>query len=264
MTDSPYETISVARQGRVAVLTLNRPEAMNAISMRMRAELRSALEELRRDPLAGAAVLTGAGDKAFSAGMDLREFAKANADVPIPEMRRFRWEQGEGLAAFDKPVIAAVNALAIGGGVELALLCDIVYAAEGASFAFAEVKRGLMPGNGGTQRLARRIGKARALEMILTGRTVDAREALSFGLVEYVVPRAELLVRAIALADQMAGNAPVALRCAKEAIHRGTELPLADGLRLEQDLAAFLYTTDDAREGPRAFLEKRDPVWQGR
>jgi len=264
MTDPHYETIGVARQGRVAVLTLNRPDAMNAISMQMRAELRAALESLRHEPEVGAAVLTGAGEKAFSAGMDLREFAKANAEVPIAEMRRFRWEQGEGLAAFDKPIIAAVNALAIGGGVELALLCDLVFAAEGASFAFGEVKRGLMPGNGGTQRLARRIGKARALEMILTGRTVDATEALSFGLVEYVVPRAELLERAVALAEQMAANAPVAVRTAKQAIHRGAELPLADGLRLEQDLASFLYTTEDAKEGPRAFLEKRQPLWQGR
>jgi enoyl-CoA hydratase/carnithine racemase len=264
MIDPQYETIAVARQGRVAVLTLNRPDAMNAISMRMRSELRAALDALRRDPAVGAAVLTGAGDKAFSAGMDLREFAQANADTPIAEMRRFRWEQGEGLAAFDKPVIAAVNALAIGGGVELALLCDLVFAAEGTSFAFAEVQRGLMPGNGGTQRLARRIGKAHALEMILTGRAVGAQEALSWGLIEYIAPRAELLARAIALAGQMALNAPVAVRLAKDAIQRGAELPLADGLRLEQDLASFLYTTEDAKEGPRAFLEKRAPVWQGR
>jgi len=264
MTPSPYETLSVARQGRVAVLTLNRPEAMNAINMRMRAELRTALDALRRDPEVGAAVLTGAGTKAFCAGMDLREFAQANADVPIAEMRRFRWEQGEGFATFDKPVIAAVNALAIGGGVELALQCDLVFAAEGASFAFAEVKRGLMPGNGGTQRLARRIGTARALEMILTGRSVAAGEALSFGLVEYVVPAAGLLERAVALAEQMAANAPVAVRCARDAVRRGAEMPLADGLRLEQDLASFLYTTEDAKEGPRAFLEKRQPVWQGR
>jgi enoyl-CoA hydratase/carnithine racemase len=264
MTTPSYQTISVTQQGAVAVLALHRPEAMNAISMQMRAELRDALEALRRDPSVGAAVLTGSGDKAFSAGMDLREFAKANADAPIAEMKRFRWEQGEGIAAFDKPIIAAINGLAIGGGVELALLCDLVFAADSASFAFGEVKRGLMPGNGGTQRLARRIGRARALEMILTGRTVDAREALALGLVEYVVPASELLARAVALAEQMAANAPVAVRSAKAAIHRGLELPLQDGLRLEQDLAAFLYTTEDAKEGPRAFLEKRAPVWQGR
>ena len=258
------ETIRVTRQGRVAVLTLNRPQAMNAISMQMRADLRTALEALRRDAEVGAAVLTGGGEKAFSAGMDLREFAAANADVPIAEMKRFRWEQGEGIAAFDKPIIAAVNGLAIGGGVELALLCDMVFAGERASFAFGEIKRGLMPGNGGTQRLSRRVGKARALDMILTGRTVGAQEALAIGLVESVVPDGELLVRAVALAAQMADNAPVAVRTAKAAIQRGAELSLEDGIRLEQDLAAFLYTTEDAKEGPRAFLEKRPPVWQGR
>jgi enoyl-CoA hydratase/carnithine racemase len=261
---TPPETLTLTRHGRVAVLTLQRPEALNAINVQMRTELREALEALRRDADIGAAVLTGAGDKAFSAGMDLREFSRIQAGVPVTEMRRFRWEQGEGLAAFDKPVIAAVNGLAVGGGVELALLCDMVLAAEGASFAFGEVKRGLMPGNGGTQRLARRIGQARALEMILTGRTVAAAEALAIGLVEYVLPKDEVLARAIALAGDMAGNAPVAVRMAKNAIVRGADLSLADGLRLEQDLASLLYTTEDAREGPLAFLEKRAPVWQGR
>jgi enoyl-CoA hydratase/carnithine racemase len=264
MTASPLETITVTRQGAVAVVALNRPEAMNAISMRMRQELREALDGLRRNPEVGAAVLTGNGPKAFSAGMDLREFAQANADVPIAEMKRFRWEQDEGITAFDKPILAAVNGLAIGGGVELALLCDLVFAARGATFAFGEIKRGLMPGNGGTQRLSRRVGQARALDMILTGRTVDAAEALAINLVDYVVDDAEMLERAVALASQMAANAPVAVRTAKAAIRRGAEMSLEDGLRLERDLAAFLYSTEDAREGPRAFLEKRPPVWRGR
>jgi enoyl-CoA hydratase/carnithine racemase len=264
MNKSLFETITVARRGRVAILALNRPDAMNAISMQMRTELREALEALRRDAAIGAAVLTGAGDKAFSAGMDLREFAKTNAELPVAEMKRYRWENGEGIAAFDKPIVAAVNGLAIGGGVELALLCDLTFAAETASFAFGEVKRGLMPGNGGTQRLSRRVGTARALDMILTGRTVSADEALAIGLVEYVVPGAELLERAMALAEQMAANAPVAVRTAKAAVHRGADMALADALRLEQDLAAFLYTTEDAKEGPKAFLEKRSPVWKGR
>lgn len=263
MTSSTTETLTITRQGRVALIALNRPEAMNAINVQMRAELREALEALRRDADIGAVVLTGTGEKAFSAGMDLREFSKANADVPIAEMKRYRWEQGEGIAAFDKPIIAAVNGLAIGGGVELTLLCDLSFAAEDASFSFGEIKRGLMPGNGGTQRLSRRIGTARALDMILSGRTVSAAEALAIGLVEYVVPKQALLESAVALAELMAANAPVAVRTAKAAIHRGADLALADGLRLEQDLAAFLYTTEDAKEGPRAFLEKRTPVWKG-
>jgi enoyl-CoA hydratase len=257
------ETLNVSVQGRVAIITLNRPEAMNAISMQMRGDLRETLEALRRDPEIGAAVLTGSGEKAFSSGMDLREFAQTNAGMPVAEMKRFRWAQAEGIAAFDKPIIAAVNGVAIGGGLELALLCDLIFAAESASFAFAEIKRGLMPGNGGTQRLSRRIGQARALEMILTGRSVSADEALALGLVEYVVPQAELLTKVVALAAQMAAQAPVAVRSAKAAIVRGAELSLDDGIRLEQDLAAFLYTTEDAKEGPRAFLEKRAPVWRG-
>ena len=263
MNTITFETILVEKNGRVATLTLNRPDAMNAINMQMRSELRQALEALRRDVDIGAVVLTGVGEKAFSAGMDLREFAKANADVPVAEMKRYRWENNEGISAFDKPIIAAVNGLAIGGGVELALLCDLTFASEAASFAFGEVKRGLMPGNGGTQRLSRRVGTARALDMILTGRTVSAQEALAMGLIEYVVPPKDLLENAIQLAEQMAANAPIAVRSAKAAVHRGADLSLADGLRLEQDLASFLYTTDDAKEGPKAFLEKRAPVWKG-
>jgi enoyl-CoA hydratase/carnithine racemase len=263
MNTITYETIQVEKQGRVAVLTLNRPDVMHSINMQMRIELRQTLDALRRDAEVGAVVLTGSGDKAFSAGMDLREFAKTNADVPITEMKRYRWENNEGIAAFDKPIIAAVNGFAIGGGVELALLCDLTFATEEATFTFGEVKRGLMPGNGGTQRLSRRVGTARALDMILTGRSVSAQEALAMGLVEYVVPAKELLNKAIQLAEQMAANAPIAVRSAKAAIHRGADLTLADGIRLEQDLASFLYTTEDAKEGPKAFLEKRAPVWKG-
>lgn len=262
MTET-FETLTVQHQGRVAILTLNRPDVMNAINMQMRADLRQALDALRRDAGIGAAVLTGAGAKAFSSGMDLREFSRVYAGVPLAEMKRYRWEQGEGIAVFDKPLIAAVNGLAIGGGVELSLLCDLTFAGESASFSFGEVKRGLIPGNGGTQRLSRRIGGARALDMILTGRTVNAQEALVIGLVEYVVPDTELLTRAIACAQQMAANAPVAVRTAKAAIQRGAELSLQDGLRMEQDMATFVYTTEDAQEGPRAFLEKRPPVWRG-
>jgi enoyl-CoA hydratase/carnithine racemase len=263
-TSSLFEMITQERRGAVAILTLNRPDAMNAINMLMRRELREALDALRRNADVAVVILTGAGDKAFSAGMDLREFAKINAEVPVAEMKRYRWESGEGIATFDKPIIAAVNGMAIGGGVELALQCDMIFAAAGASFAFAEVKRGLMPGNGGTQRLPRRIGSARALEMILTGRSVAADEALTIGLADYVVPADQLLDRALALAQQMAANAPVAVRSAKAAIHRGADMALADGLRLEQDVASFLYTTEDAKEGPKAFLEKRTPVWRGR
>lgn len=264
MKNTAYATIELAVHGRVAVLSLHRPDVMNAISMAMRAELRQALELLQADPAIGAAVLTGSGDKAFSAGMDLREFSGLLAQTPVAEVKRIRAASHEGIAVFDKPIIAAVNGLAMGGGVELALQCDVILAAQEASFAFPEVRRGLMPGNGGTQRLSRRVGRGRTLEMILTGRSVPAQEALAIGLVEFVVPRAELLAGAIELASQMASNAPLAVRNAKAAITRGAEMSLDEGLRLEQDLAAFLYTTDDAREGPLAFQEKRPPNWHGR
>ena len=264
MGEIHYETIVLEQRSAVAVVTLNRPQSMNAINLQMRRELHEAMGMLRRDETVGAVVLTAAGDKAFSAGMDLREFSQVLAQTLLPELRRFRWEPGEGIADFDKPIIAAINGLAIGGGVELSLMCDISFAAHSASFAFAEVTRGLMPGNGGTQRLTRRIGRSKALEMILSGRTVQADEALTMGLVDHVVPADQLLERAMGLAQQIAAHAPVAVRAAKSAIVRGEHLSLQDGLNLERDLATFLYTTEDAQEGPRAFVEKRPPSWQGR
>jgi len=258
------EHLQVARDGPVAVLTLNRPQAMNAIDLALRAALHDTLDALRHDPGVRAVVLTGQGDKAFCAGMDLREFSRLMAETPLTEMRRFRWEKGDGLSQFDQPLIAAVNGLAIGGGVELALACDFCIASEQASFALAEVSRGLIPGNGATQRLSRRVGQARALELIMTARTVTAPEALAIGLVEHVVPAARLLPLALETAHRIAANAPVAVRCAKAAVTRGADLTLAEGLQLERDLATFIYTTQDAQEGPRAFAEKRPPVWSDR
>jgi enoyl-CoA hydratase len=264
MTSTSDDTLLVTRQGHVAVLTLNRPQAMHAINLALRAHIHDTLDALRHDAQVRAVVLTASGDKAFCAGMDLREFAQIMADTPLTEMRRFRWEQGDGLAPFDKPIIAAVNGLAIGGGVELALACDICLASQHATFAFAEVSRGLIPGNGGTQRLTRRVGPAKALEMILSARTVKADEALSMGLVDHVVSSDQLMTQAMALAQRIADNAPVAVRMAKAAITRGADLSLADGLQLERDLATFVYTTDDAKEGPKAFVEKRPPQWKDR
>jgi len=264
MNSSSDDTLQVERRGHVAVLTLNRPQAMHAINLQLRGHIHDALESLRHDSQVRVAVLTASGDKAFCAGMDLREFSQIMAQTPLTEMRRFRWEKGDGLAQFDKPIIAAVNGLAIGGGVELALACDICLASETASFAFAEVSRGLIPGNGGTQRLSRRIGSAKGLEMILSARTVLAPEALSMGLVDHVTPADQLLAQALALAERIAANAPVAVRMAKAAVHRGADLSLADGLQLERDMATFVYTTQDAKEGPLAFVEKRPPHWQDR
>jgi enoyl-CoA hydratase/carnithine racemase len=261
---STSDTLTLARDAHVAVLTLNRPESLNAINLEMRGALYQTLDALRHDSQVRAVVLTGQGERAFCAGMDLREFSRLLAETPLTEMRRFRWEQGEGLAQFDKPVIGAINGLTIGGGVELALLCDFCLASERASFAFAEVSRGLIPGNGGTQRLARRIGQARALEMIMTARTVSATEALSMGLVQQVCSPERLLPEALAAAHRIASQAPVAVRLAKQAVMRGADLTLTEGLQLERDLATVAYTTLDAQEGPLAFVEKRPPRWQDR
>jgi len=264
VNESNYRSISVSRRERVAIIALDRPAVLNAIDVQMRRELHTAFETLRQDDGVGAVVLTGTGQRAFSAGMDLREFAALSSQNTVSEMRRFRWEQGEGIAQLDKPVIAAVNGLAVGGGVELALMCDIIFAADTASFSLAEVKRGLIPGNGGTQRLSRRVGKARALDMILTGRTVSASEALAIGLAEYVVAASELMEQAVRTAALVSSHSPLATRAAKASIHRGAELSLVNGLELERDIACLLYTSEDAREGPRAFIEKRAPVWRNR
>lgn len=206
-------------------------------------------------------ILTGAGLRSFCAGMDLREFA--GASMSVTARREQRRTRANPLLDFPKPLIAAVNGLALGLGLELVLQCDMAIAAENASFALMEVKRGIIPGSGGTQRLARRIGQGRAMELVLTGRAVDAPSALAYGLVEYVVPADELLSRAEALAREILANAPVAVQLARDAVRRGLELPLADGLRLEEDLVAIAMGTADSREGPLAFSQKRPPQWRG-
>lgn len=260
MTQSGSTVLLENREG-VAVVTLSRPEVHNAVDESMRAQLAGVMARAAADPEIGVVVLTGAGTRAFCAGMDLREFA--GMSLSVTARRRQRRARANPLADFPKPVIAAVNGVAIGLGLELVLQCDIVIAAAHASFALAEVRRGIIPGNGGTQRLARRIGQGRAMEMVLTGRTVDATAAASYGLVEYVVPGEELLPRAENLAREILANAPVAVQLARDAVRRGLELPLADGLRVEDDLLAIAMATEDAREGPLAFAQKRPPTWRG-
>ena len=259
-TASPVAVLIESHDG-VAVVTLNRPEVHNAVDEAMRAQLAAVLAQAAADQSIGVVVITGAGLRAFSAGMDLREFAAS--PMSVTDRRRQRRARAAPLADFAKPVIAAVNGVAIGFGLELALQCDIVIAADHATFALAEVRRGIIPGSGGTQRLARRIGQGRAMEMILTGRTVDAELALRYGLLEYVVPADELMPKAQSLAREILANAPVAVQLAREAVRRGAELPLADGLRLEDDLLAIAMGTQDALEGPQAFAQKRPPRWQG-
>ena len=259
----PYETVLYDVHDGLALLTLNRPQAMNARNLRMRAELLEVYAAVRDDPAVRVLIVTGAGDRSFCAGRDLKEVA---AVASIVEDRRRRAEPGdtEVLSRLDKPTIAAINGYALGGGLEMALACDIRIAADGVQLGLTEVRRGQIPGSGGTQRLPRLIGRGPAMELLLTGAMVDAQEAHRLGIVNRVVPRAELLPTAEELARTIASRAPVAVRYAKEAVNKGLDLTLAQGLQLEADLSVLLQTTEDFLEGARAFVEKREPSFQGR
>ena len=259
------QVLLVERRGHVLWLTMNRPEVLNARNTPLRLALVEACRQADADDDVWVVVLTGAGERSFSVGRDLREL-NAKQDMSLDEERRERARVNDGaaVAALSKPIIAAINGFALGGGLELALACDLRLAADSARLGLPEVKRGLIPGSGGTQRLPRAIPVALAMEMILTGEPIDARRALELGLVNQVVPLAELPAAAQALAERVTANAPVAVRYAKEAIRKGREMPLADGLALEGDLSTLLKSTEDWVEGPRAFVEKRAPNWKGR
>jgi len=263
VTADTYETIRYEVDDGVAVVTLNRPDVLNAMNDVMRRELTRCFEDLVTDEQIRVVIVTGAGDRAFSAGADVREFVEPLVPVRFREQRR-RLEFRQVMDRCPQPLIAAINGYALGGGLELALACDIRVAAADARLGLTETALGIIPGGGGTQRLPRLVGRGKALELILTGARIDAAEALRIGLVERVVPAGEALAAATGLARGLAARAPLALRYAKEAVVKGLELPLADGLRLENDLSTLLRTTEDRVEGARAFLEKRPPRWTGR
>jgi enoyl-CoA hydratase/carnithine racemase len=264
----PNTTVLYEVRNRIGWITLNRPEALNAMNQEMSGEIVSACRRVEADESVGVVVFTGAGDKAFSSGMDLKERA-AGAGVSPIERRQTKIAPEantttKAVAAITKPTIAAINGYAVGGGLELALACDLRIAVSDAKLGLAEVRRGIIPGAGGTQRLARVVGVARALEIALSGRLVEGAEALRIGLVHQAVAREELSAAAECLAETLLKGAPLSLRFIKEAIGKGFELPLEQGLRLEADLSALIATTEDAKEGPRAFAEKREPVWKGK
>ncbi len=258
-----YETILYAVEERVATVTLNRPDVHNAQNDTLRRELHQAFTALTTDDDVTVIVITGAGDRAFSAGADIREFVEPASPTQLRE-RRKRIEYRSVMDRCSQPIIAAINGFALGGGLELALACDIRIAAESATLGLTEVNLAIIPGGGGTQRLPRLVGRGKALEMILTGARIPASEALRIGLVERVVPAGEALTAATELARTIAGKAPIALRYAKEAVVKGLGMALEDGLRLEGDLSTLLRTTEDRVEGAKAFLEKRKPRWTGR
>ena len=258
-----YEQLILERAGGVAVITLNRPAVLNALNMATLRDLDRAITEVRDDDAIRAVILTGAGEKAFVAGADIKELAELTpvAGKAYAEAGQRILNQIEQLG---KPVIAAVNGYALGGGCELAMACTIRLASETAKFGQPEVKLGIIPGFAGTQRLPRLVGKGRAMELILTGATIDAAEAFRIGLVNRVVPAAALMNEARALAQALAASAPVALRHALEAVNRGLEMTVADGCALEATLFGLLASTDDMREGTRAFVEKRKATFTGR
>jgi len=241
---------------------LNRPAAHNALSRQVNEQLAAAARELGGDPSVRVVVLTGAGDQAFSAGADLKERKGVPADQTGPFIDAISGAI-EAWAVMPKPTIAAVNGYAFGGGLELALACDFRIASDTALFGLTEVRLGIMPGAGGTQRLARLIGVARAKELVLLGRRIDARRAFDIGLVMEVVPGAELAAAVQTLIEELAGCAPISVAKAKEAIDRGLDMPIGDALRLERSCYEVTLFTEDRNEGLRAFAEKRPPHYRG-
>ncbi|MPZ16501.1 MAG: enoyl-CoA hydratase [Luteitalea sp.] len=258
-----YEHVLVAREGATATITVNRPAVLNALSRATLEEIETVVGELGADDAVRAVIVTGSGTKAFVAGADIRELADLSPVMGCAYARRGQ-RVFEALEQLGKPVVAAINGYALGGGLELAMACTFRLAADTAKLGLPEVTLGLIPGYAGTQRLTRLVGRGRALDLILTGRQVTAEEALAMGLVTRVVSASRLLDEAQQLAADLASRAPVALRCAMEAILRGGDLPLADACAYEATLFGLVASTDDMKEGTRAFLEKRPPRFEGR
>ena len=255
-----YPTLIVERQGRVAVATINRPEALNALNAQVMSDLAALAREIDADEGVAVLVLTGAG-RAFAAGADIKEMAdKSVADMYLGDHFAL-WDR---FAAMRKPVIAAVNGFALGGGCELAMMCDLIIASDNARFGQPEIKLGVTPGMGGSVRLTHAVGKAKAMDMILTGRMIDAIEAERMGLVSHVVAHAELMNSALATAKTIAGYGIPALMAAKEMVGRAQELPLSEAVRFERRLFMSLFATEDQKEGMKAFAEKRDAQFNDR
>jgi enoyl-CoA hydratase len=256
-----FDTLLLDIADQVATITINRPDKRNALNTAVRREIVDALDQLRADDRARVVIITGAGDKAFVAGADIAEFAER---TPLQQRDAMQGRRVfDEVAAYPKPTIAMINGFALGGGCELALACDIRVAARSARFGQPEVRLGLIPGGGGTQRLPRLIGTGRALRLILTGDLVDAEEAYRIGLVDVLADEDELHARTMELARSMAAHSPVALRLAKNAVAAALETPLAAGLALERELFITAFASDDRREGVSAFLEKRSPTFTG-
>ena len=257
---SNYQYILVERDERVGIVTLNRPKELNALNTDLVGELADAMEEFDRDDEIRCIVLTGAGERAFAAGADIKEMSNKS---PI-DMLLGGFENWNRIRRIKTPVIAAVGGYALGGGCELAMHCDMIVASENAQFGQPEIKLGIIPGAGGTQRLARTFGKYRAMEMVLTGANFTAQEMADHGLVNRVVPKGEHLSEALKLAKTVAAQAPLAARLAKDAVLAAFETTLEQGLANERKNFFLLFASEDMREGTRAFIEKRKADFQGR
>ena len=256
-----FKRILYEKKGRIAYVTFNRPRVFNALDTALIAEVKDAFEDCRDDSAVRGVILTGAGDKAFTAGADISELVN---DVEGKGISRHGQAVTSLIENLGKPVIAAVNGFALGEGCELAMACTIRLAAETANFGLPEVKVGIMPGAGGSQRLPRLVGKGRALQIILTGETIDAQEAYRIGLVNEIVPNANLIARAEGILQQIISNAPIGVKFSIEAINKGLDTSLTEGLLLEASLFASCFDTEDKKEGTSAFLERRIPQFHGR
>jgi enoyl-CoA hydratase len=255
------ENVLIERRGRVARVTINRPDKLNALNIATRNDIPAAFAELERDDDVRVVIITGAGDKAFVAGADISEFAGMTA---VGQRAVMKARVFDAVEDFSKPVIAMINGFALGGGCELALACDIRIASSKAKFGQPEIKLGIIPGGGGTQRLTRLVGEGKAMELILTGDMIGAEEAERIGLVNYVVAPEELEAKTLEVANKIAEMSPVALAMAKQAVKNAARLDLRAGLEAEVDLFALCFSSEDKEEGVRAFIEKRKPDFRGR
>ena len=257
------ENVLYETKGAIAYVTINRPQVLNALNRATWADLRTAFEAARDDLAVRGVILTGSGDKAFVAGADISDLAELSA-IEAEQSSRFGQRVLDLIENLGKPVVAAINGFALGGGCETAMACTIRIAVEHAHFGQPEVKLGLLPGGGGTQRLPRLVGKGRALQLILTGGMINAAEAYRIGLVNEIVPAEGLIARAQAILNEIAGNGPIAVRLALEATNKGMDTSQSDGLVLEASYFGLLAGTEDKKEGTSAFLEKRAPQFCGR
>ncbi len=255
-----FKFVQIERHDRAGLIRINRPKALNALNRTVMQEIGEALDAFDQDDGIGAIVITG-DERAFAAGADIKEMAEASAVEMLERDTISLWDRVQEVK---KPVIAAVSGWCLGGGNELAMACDMIVASETAKFGQPEINLGVIPGAGGTQRLTRAVGKALAMEMILNDRHLTAEEAYRFGLVNRVVPHEVYLEEALSLAQEIAARAPLALRVAKEMVLRAEEVPLSEGVRDERRNFYFLFSTEDQKEGMKAFMEKRKPSWKGR